>query len=117
MWKAASPTATVYLVGSIHLGDSSMYPLPKEVECLCRAEVVAVEINIKNADQARMVGLIQKYGLYTADDSLTKHLPKETQAALGRLLHQTQRTAPGDGAVEAVGGRRDHRGDGMAAGG
>ena len=32
MWKAASPTATVYLVGSIHLGDSSMYPLPKEVE-------------------------------------------------------------------------------------
>jgi uncharacterized protein len=83
MWKAASPTATIYLVGSIHLGDSSMYPLPKEVEmAFAAAKVLAVEINIKNADQAKMIGLIQKYGLYTGDDSLTKHLPKETQAAL-----------------------------------
>jgi uncharacterized protein YbaP (TraB family) len=83
MWKAASPTTTVYLVGSIHLGDSSMYPLPKEAEsAFTAAKVLAVEINIKNADQAKMVGLIQKYGLYTGDDSLSKHLPKETQTAL-----------------------------------
>lgn len=83
MWKATSPSTTVYLVGSIHLGDSSMYPLPKEVEsAFAAAKVLAVEINIKNADQAKMIGLIQKYGLYTGDDSLTKHLPKETQAAL-----------------------------------
>jgi hypothetical protein len=83
MWKAASPTTTVYLVGSIHLGDSSMYPLPKEVEAaFVAAKVLAVEINIKNADQAKMMGLVQKYGLYTGDDSLSKHLPKETQTAL-----------------------------------
>ncbi len=83
MWKAASPNATVYLVGSIHLGDSSMYPLPKEVEsAFSAAKVLAVEINIKNADQTKMIGLIQKYGLYTGDDSLTKHLSKETQTAL-----------------------------------
>jgi uncharacterized protein YbaP (TraB family) len=83
MWKATSPSATVYLVGSIHLGDSSMYPLPKEVEsAFAAAKVLAVEINIKNADQAKMIGLIQKYGLYTGDDSLTRHLPKETQTAL-----------------------------------
>lgn len=83
MWKATSPTATVYLVGSIHLGDSSMYPLPREVEsAFAAARVLAVEINIKNADQARMIGLVQKYGLYTGDDSLSKHLSKETQATL-----------------------------------
>jgi uncharacterized protein YbaP (TraB family) len=83
MWKAASPTTTVYLVGSIHVGDSSMYPLPKEVEsAFAAAKVLAVEINIKNADQTKMIGLIQKYGLYMADDSLSKHLPKETQTAL-----------------------------------
>jgi len=83
MWKAASPTTTVYLVGSIHLGDSSMYPLPKQVEsAFAAAKVLAVEINIKNADEAKMMGLIQKYGLYTGDDSLTRHLPKDTQAAL-----------------------------------
>ena len=83
MWKAASPTTTVYLVGCIHVGDSSMYPLPKEVEsAFAAAKALAVEINIKNADQAKMIGLIQKYGIYTADDSLSKHIPKETQTAL-----------------------------------
>ena len=83
MWKATSPTATLYLVGSIHVGDSSMYPLPKEVEsAFAAAKVLAVEINIKNADQAKMIGLVQKYGMYADDDTLTKHLSKETQAAL-----------------------------------
>jgi len=83
MWKATSPSTTVYLVGSIHVGDSSMYPLPREVEsAFAAARVLAVEINIKSADQAKMIGLIQKYGMYANDDSLTKHLSKETQAAL-----------------------------------
>ena len=83
MWKATSPSATVYLVGSIHVGDSSMYPLPKEVEsAFAAAKVLAVEINIKNADQTKMIGLVQKYGMYPDDDTLTKHLSKETQAAL-----------------------------------
>lgn len=83
MWKATSPSTTVYLVGSIHVGDSSMYPLPKEVEsAFAAARVLAVEINIKNADQAKMIGLVQKYGMYAGDDTLTKHLSKETQAAL-----------------------------------
>lgn len=83
MWKATSPSTTVYLVGSIHVGDSSMYPLPREVEsAFAAAKVLAVEINIKNTDQAKTIGLVQKYGVYADDDSLAKHLSKETQAAL-----------------------------------
>lgn len=83
MWKATSPTATVYLVGSIHLGDSSMYPLPKEVEAAFNsAKVLTVEINIKNVDQGKAIGLIQQYGMYAGDDSLTKHLSPETAALL-----------------------------------
>ena len=31
-WKVTSPTSTVYLLGSIHLGSKDMYPLPKEIE-------------------------------------------------------------------------------------
>jgi uncharacterized protein YbaP (TraB family) len=83
MWKATSPTVTIYLVGSIHVGDSAMYPLPQQVEsAFSAAKVLAVEINIKNADQAKMMGLVQKYGMYGADDTLSKHLTKETSAAL-----------------------------------
>lgn len=83
MWKTTSPTVTVYLVGSIHVGNNTMYPLPKEVEsAFSAAKVLAVEINVKNADQAKMMGLVQKYGMYGPDDSLSKHLSKETSAAL-----------------------------------
>jgi uncharacterized protein YbaP (TraB family) len=60
-----------------------MYPLPREVEsAFAAAKVLAVELNIKNADQAKVLGLVQKYGVYADDDSLAKHLSKETQAAL-----------------------------------
>ncbi|HEX4604205.1 MAG TPA: TraB/GumN family protein [Candidatus Angelobacter sp.] len=83
MWTATSPTTTIHLVGSIHVGDSSMYPLPPEVEsAFAAARALAVEINIKSVDQAKTVGLIQAYGMYDAKDSLTRHLSKETMAAL-----------------------------------
>src|SRR5947209_15209154 len=83
MWKATSPTTSLYLVGSIHVGDNGMYPLPKEVEfAFTAAKVLAVEINVKDVDQAKTMMLVQKYGMYTGDDSLTKHLSKETLATL-----------------------------------
>jgi hypothetical protein len=83
MWKATSPSTTVYLVGSIHVGDSGMYPLPKEVEAaFAAAKVLTVEINIKNADQAKAMATVQQLGMYGEGDSLTKHLSKETAATL-----------------------------------
>lgn len=83
MWKATSPTNTIYLVGSIHVGDNSMYPLPAEVEsAFAAARILTVEINIKNADQTKAMGLIQQYGMYSGDDSLSKHISKETSAEL-----------------------------------
>jgi hypothetical protein len=83
MWKATSPTTSVYLVGSIHVGDDSLYPLPKEVEAaFVAAKVLTVEINLKNADQGESVTLMQKYGMYPQGDSLSQHLSRETAAAL-----------------------------------
>ncbi|HZD96528.1 MAG TPA: TraB/GumN family protein, partial [Candidatus Sulfotelmatobacter sp.] len=83
MWKATSSAATLYLVGSIHVGDKSMYPLPAEVEsAFAAAKILVVEINIKNIDHMKSMELIQKHGMYAGDDSLSKHLSKETSAAL-----------------------------------
>ena len=83
MWKAVSPTATLYLVGSIHVGDKSMYPLPQEVEsAFTAAKVLAVEINVKSMDRMKTMELIQKNGMYFGDDSLSRHISKETSAAL-----------------------------------
>jgi len=83
MWKATSPTTTVYLVGSIHMGDSSMYPLPGEVEsAFAGAKALAVEVNSKNVDQSKNIDLVQTFGMYGPGDSLTKHLSKETMSML-----------------------------------
>ena len=82
-WKATSPTATVYLMGSIHVGDSSMYPLSDAVEtAFAGSKVLAVEVNLKNIDQSRSLKLVQEYGLYTGDDTLSNHISKETAASL-----------------------------------
>jgi uncharacterized protein YbaP (TraB family) len=78
MWKAVSPTSTLYLVGSIHVGDKSMYPLPQEVEsAFAAARVLAVEINIKNVDKMKTFELIQKNGMYSGGDSLSRHISKD----------------------------------------
>lgn len=83
MWKASSPTNTVYLLGSIHAGRKDMYPLPQAIESAFTAsKVLAVEFNIKKIDQTALLPLIQQYGLYPGDDTLFKHVPQETADAL-----------------------------------
>jgi uncharacterized protein YbaP (TraB family) len=83
MWKASSPTTTVYLLGSIHVGDKDMYPLPAEAEsAFAASKVLVVEVNLKLVDAAKTLALLQKYGMYSGDDGLSKHVPKETSEAL-----------------------------------
>ena len=83
MWKVTSPTSTMYLVGSIHVGNTSFYPLPQGIEAAFAAsKALVVEINIKSMDQFKAMALVQKYGLYGGDDSLSKHVSKDTSAAL-----------------------------------
>ena len=89
MWKASSPTTTVYLMGSIHVGDKSLYPLPEAVEsAFAAARVLAVEINVKNVEQSKAVKLVQQYGMYSGEDSLLKHIPKETADALASFCEK-----------------------------
>lgn len=83
MWRASSPTTTVYLLGSIHVGDKDMYPLPPEAEsAFAASKVLVVEVNVKLVDSAQTLALLQKYGMYSGDDGLSNHLPKETSEAL-----------------------------------
>jgi len=86
MWKATSPTATVYLLGSIHVGDASMYPMPAVVEtAFAGSKVLAVEINLKTVDQSKALKLVQDYGVYTGNDALSQHISRETAAALAEF--------------------------------
>lgn len=89
MWKATSPTVTVFLVGSIHVGDTGMYPLPREVEsAFASAKVLAVEVNLLNIDQSKATEFVMQRGLYGANDGLSKHISAETSAALDDFCKQ-----------------------------
>jgi uncharacterized protein YbaP (TraB family) len=83
MWKVTSPTATVFLVGSIHLADPAIFPLPAPVErAFADSNVLAVEADISNFDVTQAIGLLGEYGMYGNGDSLSKHLSPETSSAL-----------------------------------
>jgi uncharacterized protein YbaP (TraB family) len=83
MWKASSPSTTVYLLGSIHLGDKDLYPLPEAVESAFNAsKLLVVEVNVKDVDKLAALKLVQQYGIYSEGDSLSKHVSKSTSDAL-----------------------------------
>lgn len=83
MWKITSPTTTVYLVGSIHLADPSVYPLPAPVEkAFAESKALAVEADVSNFDLGQAMSLLGQYGMYGEGDSLSKHLSGSTAREL-----------------------------------
>jgi hypothetical protein len=86
MWKVSSATTTVYLVGSIHLADPSIFPLPAPVErAFADSKVLAVEADVNNFNLDEAIGLLGEYGTYSEGDSLSKHLPAETSGQLNNF--------------------------------
>ena len=82
-WKASSANNVVYLLGSIHLGSKSMYPLPHEIEdAFEKSTALVVEVDINHVDKEKLQALILETGLYPDDDLLWNHVSKETRANL-----------------------------------
>jgi uncharacterized protein YbaP (TraB family) len=83
MWKVSSGTATVYLVGSIHMATPDMYPLPKEMdEAFAKSDVLVVEVNINKSGQAEAMKFIAEKGMYKDNETLTANISKESARAL-----------------------------------
>jgi uncharacterized protein YbaP (TraB family) len=82
-WKATSKDNVAYLLGSIHLGSKSMYPLPKEIEdAFEHSALLAVEIDINHVNLQKMQGMILQTGMYPDDDTLWKHVSPEARQRL-----------------------------------
>ena len=90
LWEVQSKrpgSASVFLLGTMHVWKQSDYPLPEAIEqALKRARVLAVEVDTANPQtQQRMM----ERAFYGPEDSLERHLPSdvlsETKAALKAL--------------------------------
>jgi uncharacterized protein YbaP (TraB family) len=73
LWEVASQTTTVYLLGTVHVGSPSLYPLPPAVEhAFARSTVIALEADPQ--DPAAMLGAMGAT-MYTPPETLAQNIP------------------------------------------
>lgn len=87
MWKLTSETATVYMLGSIHLGQKDMYPLHEKIEkAYDTSDYLVVEADISSDKIAQIQALTMKYGMFTDGKTLKSVLPEATYEKLDAEL-------------------------------
>ncbi len=80
----------LWLLGSIHLADRSIYPLPENVETAwSKSQVLAVEADISRVDGATLQQQMMRSAMDPAGRTLSDRLPKdlysETKARLEKI--------------------------------
>ena len=93
-WEVTDPQdgGTLYLLGSIHTADETIYPMPELVtDAFYSADVLAVEADIValEADLAEMTEL-SKLMIYADGSTIRDHLPQDVYEAAKVLLSENQ---------------------------
>jgi len=89
LYKLESTNATVYVLGSIHVANESLYPLDARItKAFEQSDVLVLETELTPTAKARGAKLLQQAGLYTPPDTLDAHLDDSTRAALQGALAQ-----------------------------
>ncbi|MFZ5351164.1 MAG: TraB/GumN family protein [Bacillota bacterium] len=79
-WKVSDGDNTVYLLGSVHITDGSVYPLSKSImTAFEESEILAVEANILNMQPD--IEYIQKIIMLEGDATIDQLISAETYAA------------------------------------
>jgi len=74
---------TVYVVGSIHLGKEGQLTLPPSMGAAFeRSDVLVVEVDVTQVDQARMQQLVLAHGMLPPEQPLSSRLDVETRTLL-----------------------------------
>lgn len=73
----STPTDPLYLLGSIHVGNESLYPLPLVIEnAFKNSDTLAVEVDITSNED--LADTFAEAALYSSGDTLQKHISKDT---------------------------------------
>ncbi len=82
LWRVRSGTATVYLLGSIHVLKKDSYPLSSRIEAAFdSSSVLAVEADINDLNKIDIKKMLEG-AVYPGDDTLEKHLSAGTYELL-----------------------------------
>jgi len=88
IWKVSGKGSDLWLLGSIHMAKSSLYPLDAAIEkAYDESTSLAVEIDINQDTTAMQVAKrISQNGIYPKGDSLARHIAPQLQTRLDSLL-------------------------------
>ncbi|GAB4137085.1 MAG: TraB/GumN family protein [Planctomycetaceae bacterium] len=87
LWVVKSKTATVYLLGSVHVAKKEIYPLDDVIEtAFKKSDTLVLEIPMDLQSQLEASQKLVAAGRYTGEDSLEKHLPEKVLKALKATL-------------------------------
>ncbi|WNF38760.1 TraB/GumN family protein [Bacillaceae bacterium IKA-2] len=88
-FEVANEGNTVYLLGSIHVGKSDMYPLQGKIEeAYASSSHLAVEVNINDISELEMIQHISELGLYLDGSTLKDHIDSDLYDELLALLNE-----------------------------
>ncbi|WP_410771244.1 TraB/GumN family protein [Fontibacillus sp. BL9] len=87
LWEVENAGNKVYLLGSMHIADSSFYPLQPAIEnAFTEADYLGVEVDIAKAADPETQQLVLKLGSYQDGTTLKDHISETTYAKLGKIL-------------------------------
>jgi len=90
MWQVNSATNHIYLFGSIHVANKSMYPLHPTVEtAFAQSDVLVVEVDEAQANQVNMQKIIMTKGFYSGTESIQDHINNKSLQLLKKQLSIT----------------------------
>ncbi len=88
-WKASNDKGTLYLLGSLHFGAPSLFPLPQLVNnAFNHADVLVVEADINNQAGKDMALSMAGKGRYADNSKLEDHIKKVTWNKTVELANQ-----------------------------
>ncbi|MDD3124818.1 MAG: TraB/GumN family protein [Candidatus Kapabacteria bacterium] len=91
----ATPKAKMYLLGSIHVADSTFYPLDNRIEAaFIESNALVTEIKMDNAIETAL--LMRKKMMYDKNDSLRAHLADTTY---NKVVKYFSKIGMGEGAI------------------
>ena len=90
-WKVGGGKGTVYLLGTVHLGNKDLYPLPSVIEdSFKQSDTLVEEIDLTSGDAQGLTANFLKRGLYLDGDTVTNHLSEESKTALAAYAKSGQ---------------------------
>ena len=88
-WKISHQQSTVYLFGSIHLANSSFYPLRDNMlAAFDQSDALVVEVNLNDDNIREAQRWLSVHGRYPAGQNIRQDLSAETYAQLSDYLSQ-----------------------------